>query len=147
MRRLLSVGLVGLLSACGPKSDPVRDALDRMTSAANSRDTGALFERVAADFQAADGSGRADAEATVHRYFAAYEILNVSIRDVQIEHGANAARVRLRTAVSGQPRRIGGVERLVPSSATYDFDLRLVSDGGKWKVAWAQWNPAGSSSP
>jgi hypothetical protein len=45
--------------------------------------------------------------------------------------------------MSGQPRRIGGLEGFVPSSAAYDFDLRLTAEGGVWRVAWAQWNPAG----
>ena len=118
-----------------------------MVKAANARDAKALFERVAGNFQGADGSGRVDAEATVARYFAAYEVLNVSIRDVRIERGEGAARVRLSAEMSGQPRRIPGLEGLVPPSSKYDFDLRLVSEGGGWKVAWAQWNPAGASRP
>ncbi len=118
-----------------------------MVKAANARDAQALFGRVAGTFQGADGSGRADAEATVARYFAAYENLDVSIGDVRIERGVGAARVCLTAAMSGQPRRIGGLEGLVPSSSKYDFDLRLVSEGGGWKVAWARWNPAGASGP
>ena len=127
--------------ACAKKGDPVKDTLDRMVKAANARDVGALFENVAADFQAADGSGRADAEALVRRIFAAYEILNVSIHDVQVEKGENAARVRFSADLSGQPVKIGGLDGLVPSSARYDFDLRLTSDGKSWKVAWASWQP------
>ncbi len=137
---LLLAAATAVLAACGHGGDPVRESLDAMVKAANARDAKALFERVAPNFQAADGSGLADAEANVDRYFAAYEILDVSIRDVRIEKGEGAARVRLTAVMSGQPRRIGGLEGLVPSSATYDFDLRLVLDGGRWKVAWAQWN-------
>jgi len=126
---------------CAKKGDPVKDTLDRMVKAANARDVGALFENVAADFQGADGSGRAEAEAVVRRMFAAYEILNVSIHDVQVEKGQNAARVRLSADLSGQPVKIGGLDGLVPSAAKYDFDLRLSSDGKTWKVAWASWQP------
>lgn len=118
-----------------------------MVKAANARDAEGLFEHVAASFQASDGSGRTDAEAMVRRYFAAYEILNVSIRDVQIERGQSAARVRLTAEMSGQPRKIGGLDGLVPSSAAYEFDFRMALESGKWKVAWAQWNPAGASPP
>ena len=145
MRRLLLFACIGL--ACGRGGDPVRGSLDRIVGAANARDSKALFERVAPGFEAADGSGRADTEAMVKRYFAAYESLDVSIRDVQIERGADAARVRLRADMSGRPRRIGGLEGLVPSSAAYDFDFRLTLDDGKWKVAWAEWNPSGGSPP
>ena len=141
----VAVGLVA--GACARKGDPVQQTLDAIVKAANARDAKGLFEHVAPGFQGADGSGLADAEATVNRYFAAYEILQVSIRDVRIERGEGAARVRLRAEMSGQPRKIGGLEGLVPSSAAYDFDLRLTSEGGAWKVAWAQWNPAGASAP
>ena len=32
-------------------------------------------------------------------------------------------------------------ERLLPSSSRYDFDVRLVPEEGRWKVAWAAWQP------
>jgi hypothetical protein len=138
---MLALGVLG--GACSPRGDPVRESLDAMVKAANTRDAKALFEYVAATFQAADGSALADARSTVERYFGAYEILEVAIRDVRIERGEGAARVRLKAEMSGQPRRIAGLEGLVPSSAVYEFDLRLTVENGTWKVAWAQWNPAG----
>lgn len=143
----LVIAVILLGASCAESGDPVRATLDAMVKSANARDARALFSRVSPTFQAADGSGLADARAIVERYFAAYEILNVSIRDIQVERGEGAARVRLRAEMSGQPRKIGGLEGLVPSSAAYDFDLRLTSEGGSWKVAWAQWNPAGSPAP
>jgi hypothetical protein len=72
-------------AACARSGDPVRESLDAMVKAANARDVKALFEHVAGNFEAADGSGLEDAKANVGRYFAAYEILDVSIRDVRIE--------------------------------------------------------------
>jgi len=131
-----------LLPACAKKGDPVRDAVDAMAKAANARDESALFSHVAANFQAADGSGLAEARSLVQRAFAAYEILHVTFSDVQIERSEGAARVRFRAEMSGQPRKIGGLDGLVPSSAKYDFDVRMVPDGGSWKVAWAQWTQA-----
>ncbi len=138
---------LGAATSCARSGDPVRDSLDAIVKAANARDVKALFDRVAANFEAADGSSLADAKTNVGRYFAAYEILDVSIRDVQIERGEGAARVRLSAEMSGQPRKIGGLEGLFPSSATYDFDFRLVAENGKWKVTWAQWNPTGAPAP
>jgi hypothetical protein len=129
-------------SACAPKGDPVRATLDGMTRAAHDRDAERLMEFVAPNFQAENGSGRQDADALVRRYFAAYEMLDVSLSDVQIERGENAARARFRAKLSGQPRRVGGLEGLVPSSSSYDFDVRLAQEGGRWKVAWASWTPA-----
>ena len=141
-----ALGLALLLAAagCGVPRDPVRATLDALVRAADSRDAGALFDRIAPGFTAADGSSRDEARALVERYFAAYEILDVRLEDVRIERGGpEAARVRFRARLSGQPRRIGGLDGLVPSSSAYDFDLRLTNEGGTWKVAWAQWNPAG----
>jgi hypothetical protein len=134
---------VFLAIGCAKKGDPVQATLDRMVQAANARDAAALFDNVAPDFQAADGSSRSDAEALVHRIFAAYEALDVTIRDVQAEKGANAARVRFTAEMSGRPLKMGGLQGLLPSSAKYDFDLRLTSDGKTWKVAWASWQRAG----
>lgn len=132
-----------LLSAgCGKKRDPVRDAVDALAKAADARDENALFSHVAPNFQAADGSGLADAKALVERAFAAYEILDVKFSNVQIERAEGAARVRFHAEMSGQPRKVGGLDGLLPSSAKYDFDLRMVPDGGTWKVAWAQWTQA-----
>ena len=143
-RRVLRVLLATSLAAaaCGKPADPVRAALDRMADAAHARDAAAVMAQVSADFQAADGSSRADDEALLRRYFAAYEILDVRLEDVRIERSENTARVRLRAVMSGRPRQVGGLSGLLPSSATYDFDLRMSHDGGSWKVAWGSWNQA-----
>lgn len=140
--------IITLLAAsavsCGEKKDPVRQALDRLVAAANDRDSGDFSENLAPDFQAADASGRADAEATLRRYFAAYENLNVRTSDVSVERAADAARVRFRAELSGKPRSIGGLEGLLPARSAYRFDLRLAPDkGGRWLVTWASWENAG----
>jgi hypothetical protein len=121
----------------------VREGLDDMARAAHRRDAVALFERVTAGFQSDEGSSRADAEALVRRMFAAYEILDVTLSDVSIERSENAARARFRAQLSGQPRKIGGLDGLFPRSSIYDFDVRLVPEDGRWKVAWASWRAVG----
>jgi hypothetical protein len=143
MRKIAAVSSVGvlLLFACARKADPIRDTIDAVVKAANARDTAALVARLAPDFEAADGASRLDVEIRLNRYFAAYEILNVTVSDVQIERGQNAARVRLRASMSGQPRAVGGLQGLVPSEARYDFELRLIFDGEAWKLGWAAWTP------
>ena len=132
--------MLALALACRRSSDPVRDAIDGIVAAAKDRDAAADVDRLTTDFAAADGSGRDQARDTLRRYFAAYEILNVSVRGVEIERAENVARVRLTAELSGQPRRIGGLEGLLPSASTYRFELRLVPEDGRWKVAWASWS-------
>ena len=39
----------------------------------------------------------------------------------------------------GTPRKIGGLEGLIPRSASYRFEVRLAPDGGRWKVYKASW--------
>ena len=145
-RRLAAVASLAVLLAaapgCGEKKDPVRQALDRLVAAAKDRDSGDFAENLAPDFQAADGTGRADAEATLRRYFAAYENLNVRTSDVTVERAAEAARVRFRADLSGKPRSVG-LEGLLPASSAYRFDLRLApGKGGRWLVTWASWENA-----
>ena len=146
-RRRLLLPLLALAAAaaalcCREKGDPAKAALDRMVKAAHARDAGAFAENLAADFAAADGSARADALSTLRRYFAAYAILDVTLSDVTIERGQNAARATFRADLSGQPQKIGGLEGFLPSSSSWRFELRLVPDGSRWKVAWASWEPA-----
>lgn len=128
-------------AACGAKRDPARRTIDEIVAAAEARDPGAIAERLAPDFQAADGSGRADAEAMLRRYLAAYESLGVRISDVTIESAAGASRARFRADLSGKPRNIGGLEGFLPRSSAYRFDLRLAPapDGRRWVVTWAGW--------
>ena len=135
--------MIAVAFACRKSGDPAREALDVLVHAAHERDASAFLDRIASGFQGADGSSRADAETIVRRYFGGYEILDVTVSDVVVEKSENAARVRFRAELSGQPRKIGGLDGLLPRSSSYDFDLRLVPEEGKWKVAWAAWNPHG----
>jgi|SRR5215471_15187262 len=140
--RWRAAALVAIWSfSCSRGGDPVRECLDDLVKATHNRDASAFVDRVAADFQAADGSSRVDAERLVRQYFAGYEILDVTVRDVTIEKAESAARVRFRAELSGQPRKIGGLDSFLPRASSYDFDMRLAPEAGKWKVAWASWTP------
>ncbi|MET0619337.1 MAG: hypothetical protein ABW056_03605 [Thermoanaerobaculia bacterium] len=149
MRKASASSCVGLLvvllvDGCAKKGDPVRETIDAVVKAANARDAAALLTRVAPDFEAADGASRLDVEVRLKQYFAAYEIFNVTVSDVQIERGEGAALVRLRAQLSGQPRAVGGLSGLLPSDAKYDFEIRLMYDGEAWKITWAAWTPVAS---
>ena len=113
-----------------------------MVAAAQQRNAGAIVASLAPDFQAADGMGRADAEATLRQYLAAYESLDVTISDLTIESAAGASRARFLAELSGKPRSVGGLGRFLPRTSKYRFDLRLVPDpggGDRWLVSWAGW--------
>ncbi|HSE63741.1 MAG TPA: hypothetical protein VLG15_09050 [Thermoanaerobaculia bacterium] len=113
-----------------------------MADAASEQDASAIVASLAADFQAADGTGRADAEATLRRYLAAYGSLEVKISDLTIESAAGAARARFQADLSGKPRSVGGLDRFLPRTSKYRFDLRLAPEpggGDRWLVTWAGW--------
>lgn len=145
LRRALLAGLALALPflACRREAgDPVRDTLDRIVRAANKRDAAAVVANLADSYRDAEGQSPADVSGLLRRYFAAYEILDVRVSSVEIERAPEAARVRFRAELSGQPAKLGGLDRFLPSSSRYDFDVRLAPDGGRWKVAWASWQQA-----
>jgi hypothetical protein len=136
--------LLLLAPGCREKADPVQATLDRMRKAAEARDVAGVVENLTPDFREAAGGGTSEVSEDLRRYFAAYEIINLMMRDVTIERAPEAVRARFRVEFSGQPRKIGGLDGLLPSASTYSFDVRLVPDGSRWKVAWAAWEPTGS---
>lgn len=99
-----------------------------------------MIEELATDFRSSEGSGRSDAEAQLRRYFAAYERLDVEISDVTIERAPGAARATFRADMSGTGRKIPGLEGL-PRSSSWRFDVRLVPEGDRWRIAWAAYQP------
>ena len=131
-----------MLAGCGRGGDPARETLDRIAKAAHARDASAVAAELSAEYRDEAGNGRSDIERTLAGYFAGYEIVDVTLSDVAIERAEGAARVRFRADLSGQPRKAAGLAGLLPSSQSYRFDVRLVPDGSRWKVAWASWVPA-----
>jgi hypothetical protein len=136
-------GFLALSLACRGKGDPVRDALDRMVRGAEARDAPTVIENLAADFRDAGGGDVAEASSTLARYFAAYEAVDLRVKDLTIERAPEAARARFQVEFSGRPRRFGGLDRLLPRTSSYTFDMRLVPEAGRWKVAWASWEVEG----
>ncbi len=129
-------------AGCGPPADPVKQTLDDLSRAANHRDAKALLDLVAADFQGADGSRKSDLESSVRQLFAAYESLDVTVRDLTVERSEGAALARFRVELSGRARKIAGLEGLLPSSSSWQFETRLAPSGDRWRVTWASWSPA-----
>ncbi len=132
--------LVLLLAfGCRHESDPVRATLDRVVKAAQARDVAAVVENLASDYRDAEGQTAAGVAETLRRVFAAYEIVDVKLSDVEIDRAPEAARATFRAEFSGQPRKLGGLDAFFPSASTYRFEVRLVPEGRRWKVAYAAW--------
>lgn len=128
-----------LVLACRRESDPVRATLDSIVKAANARDAQAVVENLTGDYRDAEGQASTDVAATLRRLFNAYEIIDVRLSDVEIDRAPAAARATFHAEFSGQPRKLGGLDRFFPSASTYRFEVRLVPESNRWKVAWASW--------
>jgi hypothetical protein len=129
-------------AACGGASDPVAGLVESLRTAAEDRDAQKVADRLADDFRGNAGVDRAEAAATLRRYFAAYESVHLAVYDVQVARRSEAeAAVGFRVEFTGSARRIGGLDGFLPPAATYHFDLRVVRRGADWRVASAEWKP------
>jgi len=98
--------------------------------------------RLSAGFHGPHSMDRAAAVATLRRYFAAYESIAVEVYGVEIDREDGAARVRCVVELSGEARKLAGLEGLLPPSAAYRFELEVAEEGGVWTVRDAAWQEA-----
>jgi hypothetical protein len=129
-------------TACRGASDPVPDLIDSMRAAAENRDAQAIADRLADDFKGNGSVDKAEAAATLRRYFAAYESVHLAVYDTAVTRRTDTdAEVSFRAEFNGSARRIRGLDGFLPPSAAERFLLRLVRRGPEWKVASAEWKP------
>ncbi|MEP6769103.1 MAG: hypothetical protein ABJC61_10565 [Acidobacteriota bacterium] len=138
---LMLVLTLSFPAGCGPPGDPVKQTLEDLSRAASHRNAKAFLDLVAADFQGADGSRKSDLESTVRQLFASYESLDVTVRELNVERAEGAALARFRVELSGRARKIAGLEGLLPSSSSWQFETRLAPSADRWRVTWASWSP------
>lgn len=129
---------------CGGPKDPVQALLDDVVAAGEARDAGAVVEHLAEGFEGTGGMRKAEVRATLQRYFAAYQSVDLTLYDLTVEEGHQA---RFRMDFSGRPRDVGGLAGLLPSTAVYSFELTL-ADGPDGllvdRATWEPWTPPAS---
>ena len=113
--------------------------LTEVVEAAEARDADGVMSRVTEGFRDGNGGGKGDAAALVRRSLAAYESLSLTLSDVAVERGPAAAQAKFKVRMSGKPRTVGGLDGLLPRSSRWSFDVRLETETGGWKIAWASW--------
>jgi hypothetical protein len=140
-RAVLTAVVSALAAACGRRSsDPVRAMVDDLVDAAEARDADAVLARLSAGFQAQVNLSKPDVAASLRRYFAAYESIDLEVFDVVSEPGdTGASHVRVRVGFKGTAQKAFGLEGLLPPSAVYAFDLDTRDEGGEWRVIRASW--------
>ena len=146
-RRIATAAVLTLylsfLTGCHNPGDPATETVNDLARAARDRDARGFLELVADDFQAADGSRKVDVEPMLRQFFAAWESLDVTVRDLKVERSEGAALARFRVDLSGRARKAAGLEGLLPSSSSWQFETRIAPSGSRWRVTWA----SGSAAP
>ena len=130
------------LGACRSQPDPVLALVEALRAGAEDRDAQAIADRLADDFKGNGSVDKAEATATLRRYFAAYESVHLLVYDVTVTRRTDTeADLGFRAEFNGAARRIGGLDGFLPPSAAFRFDLRLTRRGPDWKAAAAEWRP------
>ncbi|HVO10268.1 MAG TPA: hypothetical protein VMX54_05880 [Vicinamibacteria bacterium] len=146
LRSAAALALALAAAACSrPPADPVAAVLASLKQAAESRDAEGLGRQLSPDFTGAQGRSRGDTLAEAKRYLAAYESVRIEIADLEATRSADSAHLRCLVGFSGRPRRMLGLDTLLPPQAAYRFDLDLVRGGEGWLVRHATWEPASAS--
>jgi hypothetical protein len=140
-RAVLTSIVAALAAACGHRSaDPVRAMVDDLVDAAEERDADAVLARLSGGFQAQGHLSKPDVAASLRRYFAAYESIDLEVFDMLSEPGdAGGTHVRVRVGFTGTAQKAFGLQGLLPPSAVYAFDLDTRDEGGQWRVTRASW--------
>lgn len=119
----------------------MRGSLEDLEAAAEARDAERLAARLSDAFRGPGGMGKAEAVATLRRYFAAYESVALTLHELEVERQGEGASVRCLVEFSGRAREAFGLGGLLPSAAVYRFELHLADEGGRFRVREAAWEP------
>jgi hypothetical protein len=138
---VIALILTAALACSGTPADPVEDLQAALESAAEDRDVERFGERLSEDFRGPHGLARAEALASLRRYFAAYESVDLDVYGVEVDRQGPEAKVRCVVEFTGRARPLGGLKGLLPPGALYRFDLDVAEEGGVWRVRQAHWEP------
>jgi hypothetical protein len=108
-------------------------------AAAEDRDAEEVAALLSESFRGKSGLAKADAVATLRRYFAAYETIALTLHEVEVEPRPDGATARCLVEFSGGAKQAFGLSGPLPSAAVYRFALELADEGGIWRVRQADW--------
>ena len=137
---LIALLVLAFPAACRKDGDPVRATIDSLAKAADDRDADEVEKLLASAYSDAEHADRAAAVLTIRRYFTAYERISASFSDLTIDRKPDAARATFTASFDGSPRKLGSLDAMVPRTAKVRFEMNLLPEEGKWKVAWAGWS-------
>jgi len=137
--RIVFVAAALLPASCAPPGDDtaaIREVLDDLAEAFESRDLGPFDVTLAADFAAGD-LDRRGALLLARRYLAMHRDIGVTLTDVAIEvledFEPPRATVRFKALLTG------GESALPERAGWYEFETGWRRDGGAWRIIRAAW--------
>ena len=135
LRVVVILVIVATLGCRG--KDPVDALMADLQKATEDRDADAIEKRLAAGFTGNEGLSRDETLTNLKGYFTAYKRINLDV--TQVERSKSGDRVSFRVDFSGQPNAAFGLQDLLPSRASYSFELRFAEEGGVLKIKQAFW--------
>lgn len=139
--RVLPLVALAALASCGDADSPeqqVREVIDEMETAAESRDVGDFVEHLSAEYRDENGKSPDEAARYARGYFIANQSIHLLTRIEQIEFPLpDEARVRVLVGMVG--RDGDATSRWDLAADLYEFKLALRQEDGKWKVTFAEW--------
>jgi hypothetical protein len=142
--RALALGVVAAALGCGEPRSPeteIRDAIERVTRAAEAGDAAAVREFISERYQDAQGHDRRTLGAYVAGQLVRRERRHLLTRVQRVDlREPGQASVRVVVGMAGRPIDPGETGL---RADVYGVDLELEDEGsGDWKVVWADWRPA-----
>jgi hypothetical protein len=137
--RIFAVVILVLLAfstAC-KKEDPVSLLMAELEEAVEARDARRMEKRLSSEFLGNDEMNREEALDVLRRYFLAYESIGLNVTNVNRQE--SGTQVNFHVTFSGKVNSSFNLQNLLPSTAAYDFELRLVQEDGILKVRKAYW--------
>lgn len=139
--RVLLLVVAAALTSCGDADSPesqVRQVIDKMEIAAESRDVGELAEHLSSEYRDLNGMSSDEATRYARGYFIANQSIHLLTRIEQIEFPLpDEARARVLVGMVGRDGDAAGNWDL--AADLYEFKLALRQEDGEWKVSFAQW--------
>lgn len=134
MRRAFVLAFL-LLTACRESEDPIVRTIDAIAEAAEDRDVDEVMQYVSTAYE----GNRPEVEASLRRYFFAYQSFDVTISNLESHPSGDEAWVTFRVKLIGVPKTVGGLDQYLPRAADYRFEVSMRDEGGAWRVTAARW--------
>jgi hypothetical protein len=144
MSRAFAVALLaGVLSACGSKSTPeqeVRKVIADAETAAEARDLSGVMDLVSERYTDMRGQDKAQIRDLMRAYFVVNQSVHLLMRIDEITFPADElADARISVGMLG----VQSQEDWRYAVDVYEFDVRLLSEDGEWRLQSAEWRRPG----